>query len=685
MDTLTRFRFFIVCLLLSVFHYNLYAQEDDSVIELPEIEISEEKESVNHVGQEQMQRENSVDVWEAVRNIPGVIRSGGGGEDDEGGFKVRGFDSSRMPLFVDDVPFESPYQGNADYSRILTGDLESIDIQKGFASMLLGPNTMGGAVLLRTAKPEKKFELNYRSSFDFDSAYKYSGSYNMLGIGSRQEKFYAKSVFQARPIDHWRLSENFRPQPANPQKEGERLNSASTDIKLTMLGGWTPDENSSLNLSYTLINADKGLSPPEVNLVNPVSYDWNLWRRHTVKLDGEYLGSIKNSEIYTKGFFYFDKFDTKVTQSALYVLDIYNNDYILGGHIEEEFRINDWNLLSAAFNVKNESHTREDDGLMVTHIIEDTFSLGAEYKMLPFKFWGRRPLTFKVGAGTDILAPMEFETTKDLSQTAPRYMFSYQAGLFFDITKSHTVRLTFAKKNHIPSMYQRYENIYEDTWDDSIPNPNLKNEAVFHYEAGWQGTIAHKFNDTFNSSLNIDFAVYYADLFDMIALVDITTSTGGKTKMRMNIDKTAYYGIESGLTLYLCRYFTSGAALAFNRYKIISNTTGYKIEGNFPRTTASAYIIINPFASFQFKALKTLAFTAALEYEGPHYSHFTRLGTGEVIPRYLLFSLKINSDLNEHFSVSAGIENLSDANYYLDSAYLPMPGRTFNFTFNAKY
>jgi iron complex outermembrane receptor protein len=669
--------------LLVLFPRPLAAQDEaEETVELPPAEIVGEQEHPNRVTREQMEREGSADLWEALRNVPGVIRSGGS-EDSGDGFRVRGFDSSRMPVFIDGVPFESPYKGDADYSRLLTADIEEVDIQKGFSSMLLGPNTMGGAILLQTAKPKDPFELEYKTSVDFDSVMKYSGSLTSVGIGSRQDLFYAKGVAQFRSIDHWRLSDSFVPSYDSPQKNGERLYSDSNDLKITLLGGWTPDSPFSLDVSYTLLDADKGVSPIEVNRPGAALYDWPLWRRHTARLDASY--DDVGLPFYGNGFIYFDKFDTEILQSAAYTLDMENDDYILGGHLEGGAEPNDWNTVKAAFNLKRESHRRRDNGEEALSITENTFSGGAEYETRPLVIDSRRPLALIAGLGFDILQPVEFRAATDTSQTSTRYMFSWQTGAFFDITPRQTLRLTFAKKNHIPSMWQRYEQIFGNAWDDSVPNPNLKNETAYHYELGYRGILSYDFNDLFKTSVAVDAAVYYADLLDMIAEGDIATSTGGTTRMRVNIDKTAYYGFELGVTLYLCKYFGAGGILSVNRYEIKEGASGYHIEGNFPRTTASAYMTVTPFASFAPRPLRTLTLIPAIEYEGPRYSRFTRLGTGIVIGRYTLVSLKLTSELNGHISLSAAIDNLLDANYFLDSAYLPMPGRNFNFSIAVKY
>jgi iron complex outermembrane receptor protein len=293
-------------------------------------------------------------------------------------------------------------------------------------------------------------------------------------------------------------------------------------------------------------------------------------------------------------------------------------------------------------------------------------------------------LTVAVGLGFDILQPAQFWNSKDLQQTRPRYMFSWQAGIFYDITPKHEVRFTYAKKNHIPSMGQRYEEIRQD----ALPNPDLKNEVAYHYELGYKGIVSFTINDTFEPAIRLDAALYYADLIDMIAESYVTTSTGGRTKIRLNIGKTAYYGFEAGLELYLCNYFRAGGTLALNRYEIKSDPDGFAGSRNFPRSTFSAYMILNPLAAFDSLALQSLSITPILEYEGPRYSRpegASILNVGSILDRYTLMHLKISVDINEYFSLSAAVENIFDEYYALDDELYPMSGRTFNLTFTAKY
>jgi iron complex outermembrane receptor protein len=655
---------------------NIYAQEvEEEIIVLPEAEITEERERANVVTQEEMEKEGSTDLWEALRNVPGLIRSGGGGTDNESSFRVRGFDSSRFPVFVDGVPMSSPYWGNADYARILTGGIESVEVQKGFATMLLGANTMGGALLLHTAKPKNKLELSYKNSTEADGAFGYAGTLNVLSAGTKQDYFYGKAILQVRDIDHWTLSKDFVPFDRNPQREGERLYSDSNDINVTLLTGWTPNENAALNVSYTFLDADKGKSPPEVKGQIYRTDNWLLWRRSVLKLDGAYNWEKLNLD----ALFYFDKYDTTLEQTnGITTLTAHNDDYSLGARAGGAYSLNTWNILQSAINFKQESHDSE-----AIKIKENVWSFGAEYALggadTPNTYLSH--FTVRAGLGFDILQPYQFWSANNLSETTTRYMYSWQAGLFYTVTDNHEVRFTHAKKNHIPTMGQRYEEIELN----AIPNPNLKNETAYHYELGYNGRIGYKINDTFNTSITIDAAVYYADLFDMIAEADVETATGGRTKVRMNIDKVAYYGFELGLAIYVCKYFSTGGTLSMNRYEIKESAGVFKVEGNFPRTTANYYMEISPLVHFNPLPLQTLLIIPVLEYEGPRYGHFQILNVGAPLERFALFNLRISSELSKNITLAFALENIFDTNYYLDSAYLPMRGRSFNITFTAKW
>jgi iron complex outermembrane receptor protein len=669
-----------------IFTSNLYAQEaeeiqgsDEGIITLPEAAITEKKDTTEYITQETLEREDSWDLWEALRNVPGVMRDGGGGKRNESNFSIRGMDEKLLPVFIDGIPVSAPYRGEADTARFLAADLEDIEIQKGYSSMLLGPNTFGGAIVMRTAKPKKTFETSFKTGLDFDSVFKYAGITNAYSIGTKQSTFYAKGVFQTRAIDHYRLSDKFTPSPYNLQQKGERLFSDTKDIKLTLLVGWTLNEFLSINANYILQDSDKGVSPEETAGTQSAYSIWTLWRRQNVSLDCIYKG--ENFDV--KALFFFDKFDNELeTADSLAQVELKQyrdpsiyDDYGTGFRLEGEYTINTHNSARAAFNFKQDSHKENKNGADTKDIKENTVSFGAEYETTPIT-----PLTCIAGFGIDYFAPYSFWSINYTSESPAAFMWSAQAGVFYDITTNHTIHFTFARKNHVPTMRMRYADSFGESGEYFyvLPNPDLKPENVLHYELGYKGTFFYKDAPL----ITLTAAAYYSSLTNMLAE---KTIPGGI--QRVNADKTDYYGIEGGVKLFTTQYLTTGAAISINKYTIVYNEAGLNAAGNYPTTTFNAYMVINPLAASGKTYFNTLSIIPSVEYEGRRYgsTRLININSSEILEAWILVNLKISADLDDNFSLSASVQNLFDENYYLQSNALPLAGRSFTFSFTGKY
>ncbi len=71
---------------------------------------------------------------------------------------VRGFDMRQVPLFIDGIPVYTPYDGYADLERFTTFDVAEVRVSKGFASVLYGPNALGGAINVVSRRPAARLE-----------------------------------------------------------------------------------------------------------------------------------------------------------------------------------------------------------------------------------------------------------------------------------------------------------------------------------------------------------------------------------------------------------------------------------------------------------------------------------------------------------------------------------------------
>jgi iron complex outermembrane receptor protein len=667
-------RYTRIILLLALGFWPLFAQEapGDDPIFLSPAEVVEQEDTPNVVTREEMDREDALDLWQAVRNVPGVIQSGGGSRNDSG-FSVRGFDSASMPVFVDGVTQANPYRGDNDAARMLTGDVESITIEKGYSTMLLGPNTMGGAILIRTARPKAPFEALFTSGFGFDTLGKFADNHEIASVGAKGEQFYAKGTFQYRGIDHYRIPYLFEPTKKNPQQKGDRFWSASNDIKITLLAGWTPSDNLDLSLTWIYQDSNKGFSPPAVNGMDYEIWEWPYYKRQTISFNGEWAPD----SFTLKGSGYFQKFDNRLIDYgswANYELDMHNpysdyDDYTGGFHLEASWEINQWNKAEAAINFRKDEHQGLSGNELSVRVNEDIWSFAAEYTISP---WSN--VRFSAGLGFDIFSPNEFwgernELFKELGfkdyieKTRVWKLWVAEAGVYYSLLNNHELHLTYARKNHFPTMFQRYST----RLGESTPNPNLGPEWADHIELGYQGLIINR--------LKLTAAAYYSSITQKIVEIRVPKPdyTAVTVPYSVNLDRTVMWGIETSLEWIPSAVLTTGVTFSWNRYSIIDSAVGVETLSLYPAHTASAYGTITP--------IKALAIIPSVQYVGERYADTQ----GETeIDGYFLVNLKASYELHKNVSVSISVENVFDVLYEI-RPYFPQAGRSYNLSLTARY
>lgn len=672
-------------------------ETQDEVYRLPETEVTETRDNPNRVTQEDLERDNAADLWEAVRYIPGVILSGGGRRGDSN-FTVRGYGAEDVPIFVDGVVMANPYRGEGDAARFLTGDLESVEIQKGFSTSLLGANTLGGAVLVRTAKPKKPLELMVRENLSFDALMGYGDSATVAGVGTKLRLFYGRAVFQFRDVNHFRLSDAFEPSPDNPQSTGNRLYSDSRDFKLTLMAGVTPLEALDLWLTYTYQDADKGVSPPDIRVRRSspdfVLWDWPFWKRQTVSLNGSFtLNPLSLSALW-----YFDKYDNRLDtyyDIIQYDLGIHAphsdyDEYSFGGRLTGKWRVNDWNEVEAALTYKKEDHKGlkggysgfpgEEDMTEIVHINEDTWSFGAEWNANPWK-----PLTIKAGFGFNALIPIDYWGLENefsqwiqagyyVVQTRNMFLYTWQAGLFYDITPDHQVRLTYARKNHFPNMSQRYSTRF----GSALPNPSLGPEIANHFEIGYTGAL-------FNT-LSVNAALYYSLMSGKIVNVTVPDPNHPSYELNYarNLDTVSFYGFELAPEWFPNEYLRCALAFSLNQYALNRSQDGdIKAIPYYPAVTVNAYAEIKPVPRplAAWPHLREVSIIPRLEFISPRFGDSA--GT-EALEAYVLVHLKVSAGITEYCTVSLGLENIFDT-FYEIRRNSPLAGRTFMFSVTGRY
>lgn len=254
------------------------------------------------LGQETMQSLDKNDVAHALSVVPGVVLQKAGSRN-ELQVKVRGFDGRQVPVFFDGVPIYVPYDGNLDLGRFLTSDIASVEVSKGYSSLLQGPNQMGGAINITTPRPAKPFEasVGYRQGWSRskDNAFDTHAS-----LAASNDLGYIQLSGSRLKQDFLGLPHGVRNAIAG--ENGKMVNSASDDKRGIIKLGFTPRASDEYAFTYIKQDGEKQ-NPPYAGTSSQKSRYWQ-WPEYD-KESYYYKGTTHLTDAFTlKSRLYHDTF-----------------------------------------------------------------------------------------------------------------------------------------------------------------------------------------------------------------------------------------------------------------------------------------------------------------------------------------------------------------------------------------
>ncbi|MDJ0837238.1 MAG: TonB-dependent receptor [Acidobacteriota bacterium] len=195
----------------------------------------------NVSGETIKERYTSQDTPELLKSVPGVFsRSSGLGESD---LFVRGFDSERVQIMINNVPVNDPESQVVYWSNWtgLSGNAGSIQVQKGVGSSLYGSGAFGGSVNIETDnfKVEPSTGLlgtladmsgnsHYVGAIDYSTGFIADDKFNFYGRYERKDgdsyidqttydghSFYLGTLWQVSDSQSWTINLHGAPQDHN--------------------------------------------------------------------------------------------------------------------------------------------------------------------------------------------------------------------------------------------------------------------------------------------------------------------------------------------------------------------------------------------------------------------------------------------------------------------------------------
>ena len=166
--------------LAAAFSTNLFAQTVPTsmpVAALPEtvvtasriaVPITDVLADVSIVTRETLDKAGPSSLREVLAQLPGVQFSSNGSYRSSSGIFLRGAASRQTIVLIDGVRMGSATSGGASYENMPLERIERIEVMRGAASALYGPDAVGGVIQIFTRAPTEKLEATANFGVGFD-------------------------------------------------------------------------------------------------------------------------------------------------------------------------------------------------------------------------------------------------------------------------------------------------------------------------------------------------------------------------------------------------------------------------------------------------------------------------------------------------------------------------------------
>jgi len=598
------------------------------------------------------------DVSSALVSLPGINFVHLGPKNDAM-VNVRGFDLRQVPVYMDGVPVYVSYDGYVDLGRFLVSDLSRISVSRGEASLLLGPNALGGAINLVSRKPAAKLELDAASAITMDRQ-GYSGLQSELNVGSRKEKYY----FQAGIAFVDRNAYSLSGKEAQSSDQGQlQFNSEARDLNSSLKLGFTPNASDSYVFSYHFQDGSKGV--PVYNGIDPAQRV-RYWQFPSIKKQGVHFNSktFFGADSYLQTRFYYDDYfsdlrsyddSTLQTQEKRSSFTSIYDDKTLGGALILALNPHEKHLVKTAVHTifdhhrEQNTHPREE---ALRHFRDMTFSMALEDQITLTE-----GLQLTAGIGIHLKNNMQADNYDPVSDSIfafPEHSdraFNLLIGGEYQFGLSHHLNTHISRKNRFPTMRDRYS--YR--LGQSIPNPDLFSETSWNFDLGYAFIRGTPFQ--------VKTSVFYSYLVDAIQEVYGIDPENSAIYQSQNTGNARFYGWEADLLWSPFSALKTAFQYTLTERQNLSNPDLHFID--VPKHKVNGYVNYTLFSNL------------LLHLGGMYNSSRTSTSSGIYgTEAFISMDFKAAFTVLSVLTFEASVSNFLDAAYSYREGY-PAPGRQF--------
>lgn len=627
------------------------------------------------------------DVGSALSKVPGVIYGRPVGGRYESSVTVRGFGLRYVPIFVDGIPVYIPYDGYSDMGRFSTADISSLQVAKGYSSVMYGYNTMGGAINIVTMRPRSTLDFN--ATMGTGSGSVAEASFN---LGSMQKNWYFQvggSLFERQYTE---LSENYVGQDANNQYvDTKKYNYYTRDRRGSIKLGFVPNATDEYVVSISRQLAEKHSGSTSHGGLVPTTWEWPQWNRETYSFVSN--TRFYNDKFYIKPRIYYDKFQNEMVGWRGDMRGSHYDDKAFGSSVELGTEIINKHLIKLMLSYKRETHasfyTYENSSQTVpgtyddaaqkfySIALEDNFTINNYWETQLGAIYTKRKASANMGMDVQNLIAKYPEADSMLAPTINT--FDPQFALFFKPSgdDTHIFRASIAKKTRFPSFKEAYSNYANGKTTKcparqkgcvrgsvlprlSLQNPGLKPEKALHYELGYIGGPL--------DGMHLEASIYYTRSKNAIDRSDLDYDTypGFAISQTINVKGTTERkGFDLGVDYDINQYLTVGGTYAYLHIKNKENPS--MRFSNLPKHFGTLYAEIKPFA--------WLNIVPSADFRSNSFANDKTNKNGGFSVYNLKFSIKPAPW--KYVTLNVGVDNVFNKNYQGYDDVYPSPGRYY--------
>lgn len=641
---------------------------------------------------------------------------------------IRGFSTNRLLIAIDGVRMNNAIFRGGNLQNVISIDpysLQNVEVLFGPGSVMYGSDAIGGVMLFNTLKPEPQEEgqhfsgvsaaryssANDEKSFHFHLAA--SGkklasltSFSMNDFGHlRMGRFgrneYLKTWYIMRTDSIDRVVDNPNPLIQNPSAYQQWNLMQKLVVPLT----------SSLQLEYTLIHSTTSNYDRYDRLLRfrnnlPRSAEWYYgpqdWTMNLLKLQWNKANSAFDNMQFSvaRQDFAESRHDRDLNRNILR----HRWEKVTAWSLNADFRkmlakhstlvyglewvTNDVESTGEDVNIK----TRKSTKALARYPQADWKSLGA-YAQLSHRLGqkillqaGARYSHSTIDATFDqVLSGLPFSKA-ELSKGA----LTGSAGLLFNPADHSSISLNLSSGFRAPNVDDMGKIFDSEPGTVTVPNPELQPEYIYSVELG--------FGRQFGDFAKLDFTGFYSFLDN--AMVRRPFSLNGADSVLYNNEMSKVlaiqnaamaevYGIQASFELKSGTGFSWRNSVVWQKgEEELDNGDRSPLRHAAPllyRSSLRYQVHNSTIELYYLYNAEVKNSQMPVEELSKNYMYAKDANGNPFAPDWYTLNIKLMHQINERFSISAGIENITDRRYRPYSSGLVAPGRNMIFSVNTRF